>query len=81
MKQKLPFRARRMLALCKGKENIDDSDEHESFRIRCMGCGIRFGVNQSNFEMIMREHKCEYDILDRFREEFQNTVQGKSLPT
>ena len=37
MPKKLSFAGRRMLALAKGKENIDDLEDGEKFTIYCVG--------------------------------------------
>ena len=75
----LSFAEQRMLAISKGVKIIDDKDRHLTYKIKCMGCGIRFGVHSSNLESTMRLHECKYDILDRFPDEFtsQNKPTGR----
>lgn len=48
MPKKLSFTARRMLALSKGKENIDDFPELETFTILCVSRDLVIRCNKNN---------------------------------
>lgn len=48
-RQPLPYAARRMLAILKGKENIDDGGtELKTFTIYCVSRGLTIGCNENN---------------------------------
>lgn len=60
---RISYAGRRMLALMKGKENIDDFPEPEIVRLWCAGCGFRNTANITNFTDAFKYHNCKNERL------------------
>ena len=64
---KLPYRARRLLALMKGKENIDDFGEPDTYTIYCVSRDCFIHCNSNNIGYYFENMNDDRDVTKQQR--------------